>query len=89
MAFKDSKNMGRPLTLIESIAKDVERTRNARSEAARNSDMMTIGTAGPGRPLMPRKAGFNRKMDGKGSEYRPGIEVPAVEESLYTEDDLG
>ena len=49
-------------------------------------------------------SGFNRKYNTKGSEYRPGMrlkpkgsdrfkrtdrEVPAVEESLMNDDDLG
>ena len=32
---------------------------------------------------------INAKMQKKGSDYRPGTRVPAIEESLYTEDDLG
>tara|TARA_Y100001973_G_C5129852_1_gene297148 strand:+ start:835 stop:993 length:159 start_codon:yes stop_codon:yes gene_type:complete len=38
----------------------------------------------------PKKKGpMNAKYGKKGSEYRPGTLVPAIEESLYTEDDLG
>ena len=88
MAFNDLKNKELPQTLIENVANSVERTRNARSEAIRNSDMMTRRIL-PAGPIKRGGIGFNRKMDGKGSEYRPGVEVPAVEESLYTEDDLG
>ena len=49
------------------------------------------------RPQLLRE-GFNRKLFGKGSDYRPGTaarqpsirEVPAIEESLYDlDDDLG
>ena len=32
---------------------------------------------------------FNRKSDGKGSDYKPGTRVPAVEESLMKKDNLG
>jgi len=36
-----------------------------------------------------RREAINAKYGKKGSEYRAGTEVPAIEESLYTEDDLG
>ena len=40
----------------------------------------SLGTAG---------IAFNRKKDAKGSDYKPGKRVPAIEESLYKKDDLG
>ena len=45
-----------------------------------------------GAKVVPRvlREGFNRKFDGKGSDYTPGTPVPAIEESLYDlDDDLG
>ena len=35
------------------------------------------------------KKGFNRKYGAKGSDYKPGTKVPAVEESLMKKDNLG
>lgn len=35
---------------------------------------------------MPSK-GFDRKNNGKGSDYKPGTRVPAVEESLRNKDE--
>ena len=35
------------------------------------------------------KKAFDRKKNAKGSDYKPGVRVPAVEESLMKKDNLG
>ena len=35
------------------------------------------------------KKAFDRKKNAKGSDYKPGTRVPAVEESLMKKDNLG
>ena len=55
-------------------------------EEERASDMMRRRIL-PAGPIRRGDIGFNRKMDGKGSEYRPGVEVPAIEESLLNLDE--
>ena len=59
-------------------------------EEERASDMMRRRIL-PAGPIRRGGIGFNRKMDGKGSEYRPGVEVPvevpAIEESLLNLDE--
>jgi len=46
-----------------------------------------LGAMLGGAGLIKGAKAFNRKMDGKGSEYRPGTEVPAIEESLPNPDE--
>jgi len=67
--------------------KNKRMTRIGKAEAEMTSDMMRRRIL----PAGPISGGFNRKMDGKGSEYRPGVEVPvevpAIEESLLNLDE--
>lgn len=75
-----------PTNMTGRILKMAQIKNEGMGEAKRDSVMS-------GKPMGPapmrRGIGFNRKMDGKGSEYRPGIEVPAIEESLMKDDNLG
>ncbi len=47
----------------------------------------------PARKLVQTAKAFDRKNNGKGSDYKPGTKipkrVPAVEESLMKDDNLG
>lgn len=69
--------------IVEHVLRMAKIKNEAMGEAKRDSVMRRKAK----RPTpMPRGIGFNRKMDGKGSEYRPGTEVPAIEESLPNPD---